>query len=593
MTTNENSISDRSDTLMGQFKSLTKVFWIAGWMEIIERFSYYGARVALPVFMVAAIGSGGPELTQIQKGQIFGIWAVVQSFVPILSGGFADRYGYKINIAIATFLKLLGYLVMAFCIPLTVKLAGMPLAEARAQGVDRIYEVLFIGSVLVAFGTAIFKPGIGGLISSQLTPVNSSVGWSIFYQLVNVGGFVGPLAAGMLRVIDWHYVFLICGGAVALNFIPLFIFAEPARMQTGEKKPGPIQMFYQSLCGLLEPRLFFYTLSFAGFWLMTFQIFDILPNFIDDWIDSRRLANILVSILGANIVPVVGGGNLTQEWMINFNALLISVGTFMMGYLTRRLQSLRIIIIGIMMAIVATYGLGMSMNGWWMLGCILLFSLGEMMSGPANSVFIVSIAPEGKKGLYIGFSGFTVGIGWSVGSIIASHLYQNGGDKVELAKRYLVDKLGADPAVVADLPKEKVMPYLSEMTHMDSFATSELLWNTYQPYSMWLIFALIGLGSLVILSVYKRVTDKAAIHPDHSFNLHGDIWVKAFLIPIACVFIYCTSNAILADLKLPSNSFLNALMHSLALLLNSVFFTLMLVISFLPKRLRALDFSKS
>jgi MFS family permease len=229
-----------------------------------------------------------------------------------------------------------------------------------------------------------------------------------------------------------------------------------------------------------------------------------------------------------------------------------------------------------MLAIVATYGLGMSMSGWWMLGCILLFSLGEMMSGPANSVFIVSIAPEGKKGLYIGFSGFTVGIGWSVGSIIASHLYQNGGDKVELAKRYLVDTLHTDPAVVAALPKEKVMPYLSEMTHMDTFATSDLLWNAYHPYSMWLIFALIGLGSLVILSVYKHVTDKSAVDPDHTFNLHGDIWVKAFLIPIALVFIYCTVRY-----------------YSLALLLNSVFFTLMLVISFLPKHLRSLDASKS
>ena len=106
---------------------------MGGWLEIVERFSYYGARVVLPIFMVAAIGNGGPELTQIEKGQIFGIWAVVQSFVPILSGGFADRYGYKVNIGIATFLKVLGYLVMAFCIPLTELMAGMPLAEARAH----------------------------------------------------------------------------------------------------------------------------------------------------------------------------------------------------------------------------------------------------------------------------------------------------------------------------------------------------------------------------------------------------------------------------------------------------------------------------
>ncbi|HEX5791316.1 MAG TPA: hypothetical protein VFY13_09175, partial [Luteolibacter sp.] len=130
----------KGDSLLAQFKSLSGVFWIAGWMEIIERFSYYGARVVLPVFMVAAIGNGGPELTQIQKGQIFGIWAVVQSFVPILSGGFADRYGYKVNIAISSFLKLIGYLIMAFCMPLGSLLAGMPLAEARAAGADHLYE---------------------------------------------------------------------------------------------------------------------------------------------------------------------------------------------------------------------------------------------------------------------------------------------------------------------------------------------------------------------------------------------------------------------------------------------------------------------
>jgi|694.fasta_scaffold102066_1 MFS family permease len=571
MNSNESSSIDRGDSLITQFKSLSQIFWLAGWIEIVERFAYFGARVALPVFMVAAIGSGGPELTQIEKGQIFGIWAVVQSFVPILSGGFADRYGYKVNIAISTFLKLLGYIVMAFCIPLTELIAGMSLESARAKGIDCVYEVLFGGSVLVALGTAIFKPGIGGLISSQLNPRNAALGWSVFYQLVNVGGFVGPLCAGMLRVLEWHYVFLLCGAAISLNFLILFFIPETAPKQTGVNKPGPIKMFYESICGLLDPKLFFYTLSFAGFWLMTFQIFDILPNFIDDWIDSRGLANALKSIFGAS-VPTVGEGNLTQEWIINFNALLISLATFIMGYMTRRVKPLVTIIIGIFLAIFATYGLGMSMSGWWILGAILLFSVGEMMSGPANSFFIISIAPKGKNALYIGFSGFAVGIGWSVGSIIASRLYQKGGDKVVLAKRYLIEKLGVDAPTVEALPKEKVMPLLSETANLDSYGATELLWNTYQPYSMWLIFALIGLASLIILVIYNRVTQDAAKNPDHPFNRHGHAWVLCFLIPIAITFIVCT-----------------CMFYSLALLLNSIFFFSMLIISFLPKHLRTLD----
>ena len=58
---------------------------------------------------------------QIQKGNIFAFALVVQSFVPILSGGFADRYGYKINIAGSKVLKIIGYLIMGYTLPLAVQ----------------------------------------------------------------------------------------------------------------------------------------------------------------------------------------------------------------------------------------------------------------------------------------------------------------------------------------------------------------------------------------------------------------------------------------------------------------------------------------
>ncbi|MFU8847823.1 MAG: MFS transporter [Opitutales bacterium] len=576
---------DPNDTLIGQFKSLHTVFWLASWMELIERFSYYGVRVMMPVFMVAAISMGGPELDQIQKGSLFAVWAIVQSFVPILSGGFADRYGYKINIAVATAGKIIGYIIMAYCIPLAEMFAGMPMAEARALGVDHAYEILFAGAMFVAFGTAIFKPGIGGLIASQLNNKNSSLGWSIFYQLVNVGGFFGPLAAGYLRVIDWHWVFVLCSAAVALNFIPLFFFKEPARLATAEgvEKPGPMRMLYESLRGLLEPRIFFLTLSFAGFWLMTFQLFDILPNFIDDWVDSRHLAAALASVIGEGAVPTVNGGNLTQEWMINFNALMISIGTFMMGYCTRKIPTLVTIIMGVGMAIVATYCLGLSMGGWFILGCIGLFSLGEMMSGPGFSRYIVDIAPKGKEGLYIGFSNFTVGIGWSIGSILAGHLYESGGDKVVLAKRYLIDQLGMGADQVAALAKEEVMPKLAEMANTDVFGARDLLWNTYDPYSMWAIFAAIGLGALIMLVIYNKVINAANKDPEHNFNLYGHRWVKSLLIPITITLIILTVKGMATDNQNADSTLTSVILSNLGLALNALFFSMMLIISFMPK----------
>lgn len=57
----------------------------------------------------------------------------------------------------------------------------------------------------------------------------------------------------------------------------------------------------------------------------------------------------------------------------------------------------------------------------------------------------------------------------------------------------------------------------------------ELLWDTYKPYSMWLTFALIGAGSLLMLVVYTRIVRQAALRKDHAFNTHGFLFVRIAL----------------------------------------------------------------
>lgn len=549
-----------------QLASFGSIYWIANWMELIERFAYYGVRVVLPVFMVAAFELGGPELTQIQKGNIYAVWAVVQSFVPILSGGFADRYGYKINIALSTVLKIIGYLIMGYSVVMAEKLCGMSLSEARPTGADHAYEIFFAGAMFLALGTAIFKPGLQGLIAQQMPKGSASLGWGLFYQMVNVGGFAGPLLAGYLRVLKWEYVFLACSAAIALNFIPLFFFKEPKREHEGHQ-PGPVKLLADAVRGLLEPRLFFFTISFAGFWLMAFQLFDILPNFIDDWVDSREIAAFLGSFLPEGAVPTVNGGNLTQEWMINFNALLISLFAFLIGYLTGRLRSLATIIAGIAIAGIAIYALGITMNGWWILACIGLFSLGEMMAGPTKMRYVADIAPPGKEGQYMGYVNFTVGIGWSIGSIVAGHLYEEGGDKVGLARRYLVEKLNQAEDTVAAIPKNDLLPHFEQAVGTDSWGARQLLWETYEPYSMWIIFAVIGAGSMLAVIIYNHFVKAADADPEHSFNTRGAMWVRSFLIPICVLLVVAT-----------------IMQPSLGLGLNAFFFCMMLALSLAGKQ---------
>lgn len=515
-----------------QLRSFSRVFWIANWMELVERFAYYGVRVVLPVYMVLAISDGGPELTHVQKGSIYALWAVVQSFVPIFTGGFADRYGFKINIAIATVLKIIGYLVMGYCIPLSEVLDGMPLAEARAAGVDSVYPVFFTGAMLLALGTAVFKPGLQGLIAHEMPSKAASLGWSVFYQMVNWGGFIGPLLAGYLRVLEWKYVFLSCAVGIALNFIPLFFFAEPSRAGKADtRSPGAV--LKESLFGLLEPRLFFFTMCFAGFWLMFYQLFDILPNFIDDWVDSRAVADAL-----GDWVPRTEDGNLTQEWMINLNAGMIMLTAFLVGYVTGFLRSLPAIVIGIGISAIAIYGLGMSMNGWWTLGCIALFSLGEMSASPTKMRYLAAIAPKGKQGLYMGYVNMTVGIGWSVGSVVAGEMYERGGDKINLAKRYLVEHEGMSRSAVEALDRGAVLDELSRQAGLDVWEIRQVLWDAYAPYEMWSVFTAIGVTSLLLLLVYDHVVQAAKRDPQHSFNRKGYLWVRTALVPIVLGFAY-------------------------------------------------------
>lgn len=545
-----------------QVASLGGVYWIANWMELVERFAYYGVRTVLPVFMVLAISEGGPELTHIQKGTIYSIWALVQSFVPIFTGVYADRYGYKLNIAISTGLKIVGYLLMGYCIYLAQAIAGMPLAEAREANADHTYEIFFAGALFLALGTAIFKPGLQGLIAHEMPDKSASLGWGIFYQMVNIGGFLGPLIAGYLRVLEWEYVFLACAFGIALNFIPLFFFKEPHKTMADTR---PVTLLTKdAIKGLLEPRLFFFTIAFAGFWLMFYQLFDILPNFIDDWVDSRQTANALIGVLGEGAVPTVNGGNLTQEWMINFNALLISIFAFLVGYWTGRLRSLTAIVIGIAISAVAIYMLGMHMMGWFILLSIGIFSLGEMMASPTKMRYLAAIAPPGRKGQYMGYVNMTVGIGWSIGSIVAGEWYQDNGDKVVLARRYLIEQQGVAEAQVEALDRGAVMDFFYEAVGVDAWGARELLWNTYEPYSMWLMFTLIGVGSMVLLVIYDRVTRKAAKDPTFSFNTHGRRWVQIALAPI---FVGLVVGCVLS--------------FSGALLVQAIMFGLLLVASFL------------
>lgn len=262
-------VTQKPPGLFAQLQGLDTRFWIVNIMEMFERLAYYGVRAVIAIYMVLPREKGGPQFTHTEKGLIFAWWAGLQSFLPMFTGGYADRYGHKLTIAFAIILKVIGYVMMA-------KFMN--------------FWGFFAGCMFLATGTAIFKPGVQGTLAATLKSSNASMGWGVFYQLVNVGGFLGPVVAGILRLMDWEYVFYACAVIVSINFLWLPFYKDPSKDYVhSPDMDHPIRVFLTSIKGIFRPRILFFCLVFSGFWLMFNQVFDLLPNFIDDWVDSSGI----------------------------------------------------------------------------------------------------------------------------------------------------------------------------------------------------------------------------------------------------------------------------------------------------------------
>lgn len=469
-------------------------------MEMWERLAYYGMRVVVAIYIAQADEPGGLHFSQADKGTIYAWWFVFQSILPTFTGGFADRYGYKNTIFWSVNLKVVGYVLMA---------------------TQRGFWGFFIGTMILATGTAIFKPGIQGSIAHTLDDKTSSKGWGIFYWLVNVGAAIGPPLAGVLRKTSWDWVFYGCAIIVSLNYLMLFTYKDP---KSGyDSNHSFVKVFKVTVGNLLNARLIAFLLILSGFWLMMYQLWDLHPNFITDWIDSSAVAAYVPEAWTA--VSKDGRGvQVLQENLLNLNAGLIVVFIIPLSIMVARMRTLSAMVAGMMIAIVGILAAGLTQSGWVFLLGVAFFSFGEMLTGPKKNQYLGLIAPEGKKGLYLGYVNVPIGIGGFVGSKLAGYLYGHYGEKAVLAQKYLVEKtdwlkekgLGPWNGEVSTLgetlgvKRPDAFQTLCDYTNTDGVTMTNMLWETYAPYEVWYPIAAIGVVSTLALIVFAMKARKWA-----------------------------------------------------------------------------------
>ncbi|HOX83636.1 MAG TPA: peptide MFS transporter, partial [Chryseolinea sp.] len=184
-------------TFFGHPRGLATLFFTEMW----ERFSYYGMRALLLLFMVASVEEGGMGLSNKTGGAIYGLYTMFVYLMALPGGWLADKFfGLRKSVFYGGCIIALGHLCLAF----------------------PMQETFFIGLLLIIIGTGLLKPTISSLVGELYTadePARRDAGFSIFYMGINIGGFISPLIVGELRTYNWHYGFAAAGVGMVLGLI--------------------------------------------------------------------------------------------------------------------------------------------------------------------------------------------------------------------------------------------------------------------------------------------------------------------------------------------------------------------------------------
>ncbi|MCL1040427.1 MFS transporter [Shewanella marisflavi] len=476
--------------------SLSYIFWIVGGMELVERIAYYGVKASAGLYAKAPVSEGGLGISLHDYGVIISIWALMQTFIPVFTGGISDRVGYKETIFASTVIKIAGYLVMAFF--------------------PTFWGFLF-GAMLLAGGTGIFKPGIQGTLVLSTGRQNTSMAWGIFYQVVNIGGFLGPLVAVHMRQLSWDNVFYACAAIISLNFLFLLAYKEPGKEERMERnrqiKSGEITqqaLWKDALHELKKPVVIYYMLVFAGFWFLFNALFDVLPIHIAEWVDTSVIVTSLFGSEGTSNGVLQfwlgldnSGTKVMPEGMLNLNAGMIMTSCFLVAALTAKYRITTAMLAGCLLSIIAFVLIGATNAAWMIVLAIAMFSFGEMMISPKKNEFMGNIAPKGKKAMYLGFVMLPQGIGWGLEGYFGPKLYEMYASK-EIFSRELLLERGMSASDVAAIPQGEAFTTLVSFTGESAQALTTLLYNAHNIGMAWYIIAAIGTISAVGIFIYGK-----------------------------------------------------------------------------------------
>ena len=475
------------------FKSYPKTFWVANTLELFERWAWYGLFAVLALYLTKSTDEGALGFTQIQKGNIMGTVTGILYLLPLVTGAIADKVGYKRVLIIAFIILSSSYLFMGFVTS---------------------YFAVFFAFLLVALGAALFKPIVSATIAKTTDDGNSSIGFGLFYMIVNIGGFIGPVFSSKLReAYGWRIVFIMAASAILVNLVLVILFyKEPYREKTTEALGESIKKSFVNIwTALKDMKLLMFLIIMVGFWTMFNQLFYTLPNFIDQWVDTTFVYNAIASI-SPGLAAAIGTpqGTIAPEMMITLDAGSIILFQILVSAIVMKLRPINGIITGIL---VNAIGIGLAFsqhNGIFVVVGIFIFALGEMASSPKFTEYIGKIAPRNKEALYMGTSFLPVAAGNYSTGFLSGDVYQAWSDKIALLKLEVASRNLSIPEISDTFTQNDYVKRAEELMGMNSSELTRFLWDTYNPEKIWILFSAIGIVTIVGLVLYDKFILKSS-----------------------------------------------------------------------------------
>jgi POT family proton-dependent oligopeptide transporter len=401
-------------TWFGHPRGLSTLFFTEMW----ERFSYYGMRAFLILYMTASIANGGLGFDDRHAATVYGNYVGSVWLTPILGGLIADRLlGQYRSVLLGGTIIALGHFTLAF----------------------KSLSTFYAGLVLIVIGTGLLKPNVSTIVGSlyEEGDARRDAGFSVFYMGINLGAFIGPLiAGGLAQKVNWHLGFAMAGFGMVAGVIQYVVgrrHIEPGlvRLAARPKAATPVAGAATGFSAEEWKRIavIFVLFVFASiFWGAYEQAGSTLNLFGDRYTNNTFF-----------------GFAYPSSWYISVQALFVIALSPVFGWIWFRLGkrqpsvpakfALALLFAGLAFLLLvpagasAQGGAGLKVSPLWLVGAYFIEEWGELCLSPVGLSAVTKLAPTRIVSLMMGvfFLSNSLGnklAGWTAGFFSSMPLSQ-------------------------------------------------------------------------------------------------------------------------------------------------------------------------